>query len=235
MPPPATGTALLILVAFVLPGFVAVLLKERLYEVRGEESTFDRLLTTVYYSLLIYLLPALVVTVLSWFGRLDRSDLEQFASGRSPLWLTGLLGTTVLLVLPALAAVAAWLWMNSSWRRRLYASSSRLNVEHRTQTSWDFAFDHEQDLLLVVELKDGSRMAGYYGERSHSGYGTRTRDLFLEERWDVSSDDGAISRPPADRRSVGIWIDADEIRLVDHYAMSDEHQEDIEERSPERA
>ena len=95
-------------------------------------------------------------------------------------------------------------------------------------------FDHDQDLLLVVELKDGSRVAGYYGKRSHSGYGSRTRDLFLEERWDVSADDGSISRPPAERHSVGIWIGADEIRLVDHYAMSDEHQRDIEERSPER-
>jgi hypothetical protein len=235
MTPPATGTALLILVAFVLPGFVAVLLKERLYEVRGEESTFDRLLTTVYYSLLVYLLPVLAVVVLSLIGTLNRSGVAQFAGGRSPLWLTGLVGVTVLLVLPALAAIGAWLWMNSSLRRRLYSSSDRLNPEHRTQTSWDFAFDHEQDLLLVVELKDGNRVAGYYGERSHSGYGTRTRDLFLEERWDLSADDdGSISRPPADRHSVGIWIDADEIRLVDHYAMSDEHKRDIEERSPER-
>jgi hypothetical protein len=232
--PPATGTALLILVGFVLPGFVAVLLKERLYEVRGEESTFDRLLTTVYYSLLVYLLPALAVVLLSMFGILDRSGLVQFVSARSPLWLTGLVAIAVLLVLPTLAAVGASGWMNSSWRRRFYASSDRLNPEHRTQTSWDFAFNHEQDLLLVIELKDGSRVAGYYGKRSHSGYGTRTRDLFLEERWDVSSDDGSISRPPAERHSVGIWIDADEIRLVDHYAMSDEHQRDIEERSPER-
>ena len=234
MTPPATGTALLILVVFVLPGFVAVLLKERLYEVRGEESTFDRLLTTVYYSLLVYLLPVLVVVTLSVSGILDRSGLDQFTSGRSPVWLSGLVGITVLIVLPTLAALGAWQWISSSWRRRLYASSDRLNPEHRTQTSWDFAFDHDQDLLLVVELKDGSRVAGYYGKRSHSGYGSRTRDLFLEERWDVSADDGSISRPPAERHSVGIWIGADEIRLVDHYAMSDEHQRDIEERSPER-
>lgn len=235
MTPPETGTALLILVGFVLPGFVAVLLKERLYEVRGEESTFDRLLTTVYYSLLVYLMPAVMVVVLSSFGVLDRSDLEQFSAGRSPLWLMGSIAVMVLLLLPALAAGGAWRWMNSTWRRRFYAWSERLNAEHRTQTSWDFAFNHEQDLLLVVELKDGNRVAGYYGKRSHSGYGTRSRDLFLEERWDISPDDGLVSRPPAERHSVGVWIDAGEIRLVDHYAMSDEHQRDVEERSPERS
>jgi hypothetical protein len=235
MPTPATGTALLILVGFVLPGFVAVLLKERLYEVRGEESTFDRFLTTVYYSLLVYVLPGLAVAFLSAFGVLHRGDLEHFFGGDSPLWFAGLVAIAILLVFPALAAVAAWTWMNSSARRRLFTWSERLNPEHRTQTSWDFAFDHEQDLLLVVELKDGNRVAGYYGKRSHSGYGTRTRDLFLEERWDISGDDGSISRPPAERHSVGFWIDADEIRLIDHYAMSDEHKQDIEERSPERS
>jgi hypothetical protein len=234
MTTPATGTALLILVGFVLPGFVAVLLKERLYEVRGEETTFDRLLTTVYYSLLVYLLPALAVALLGAVGALDRAHLEQFFGGESPLWLTGAITVSILLVLPALAALGAWAWMNSGARRRLYASSDRLNAEHRTQTSWDYAFNHEQDLLLVVELTDGSRVAGYYGKRSHSGYGTRTRDLFLEERWEISGDDGTISRPPAGRHSVGIWIDAGAIRLVDHYAMSDEHQRDIEQRSPER-
>jgi hypothetical protein len=234
MTPPATGTALLILVAFVLPGFVAVLLKERLYEVRGEETTFDRLLTTVYYSLLVYLLPAMVLGALGAFDVLQRSDLVHFIEGRSPLWLTAAMAVTILLVLPAVAAVAAWLWMNSDRRRQLYASNDLLNPEHRTQTSWDFAFSHEQDLLLVVELKDGSRVAGYYGERSHSGYGTMTRDLFLEERWDISSDDDSIARPPDERRSVGVWIDAEEIRLIDHYAMSDEHQRDIEQRSSAR-
>jgi Family of unknown function (DUF6338) len=235
MAAPATGTALLILVGFVLPGFVAVLLKERLYEVRGEESTFDRLLTTVYYSLLIYLLPAAVVAMLSAFGVVDRDSLDEFFGGESPLWLTALVAVTILIVLPALAALAAWKWMGSDLRQSVYARSERLNVEHRTQTSWDFSFNHEQDLLLVVELMDGSRIAGYYGKRSHSGYGTKTRDLFLEERWDISADDGSISRPPAERHSVGIWIDSAEIRWIDHYAMSDEHKRDIEERSPERS
>jgi hypothetical protein len=124
----------------------------------------------------------------------------------------------VLIVLPGVAAMGAWTWMNSTARRRLYESSDRLSAEHRTQTSWDYAFDHEQDLLLVIELEDGSRVAGYYGRRSHSGYGTRMRDLFIEERWDISPDDGSISRPPPDRHSVGVRIDTDEIRLVDHYA-----------------
>lgn len=230
MTAPETGTALLILVGFVLPGFVAVLLKERLYEVRGEESTFDRLLTTVYYSLLIYLLPALVIGLLNAAGVLDRHDLQQLIEGRSPLWLTRLLAITVLLALPSLAAGLAWRWTTSDLRARLFAASRKLDPSHLTATSWDYAFDSEKDLLLVVELKDGNRVAGYYGSRSHSGYGSRARDLFLQQRWAISKDDGTIVRPPAGNSNAGVWIAADEIRLIDHYDFDDGPVPKIEER-----
>lgn len=225
--PPATGSALLILVVFVLPGFVAVLLKERIYEVRGEEATFDRLLTTVYYSLLVYIPVALTVGLLSAVGALHRHDLDEFFHGRSPVWLTGLLALIVLLVLPAASSLIAWAWVNSdarlAWQRRL-----DINPVHRVPTSWDFAFDSEQDLLLVVTLKDGSRVAGYYGRRSHSGYGTKTRDLFLEERWDFGDDGASLSG--AAPLSIGVWISADEIVAVEHYALNDEQKQQLEHR-----
>lgn len=142
--------------------------------------------------------------VTSRSGVLGRVELEQFFRGESPLWLIGLVAVSVLLVLPALAALGAWTWMNSGSRGWLYSRSGRLNAEHRTQTSWDFAFNHEQDLLLVAELKDGSRVAGYYGERSHSGYGTSTRDLFLVARARIAR--RRASRLPARRReAVSHW------------------------------
>jgi Family of unknown function (DUF6338) len=208
---PTTGNALLILLVFVLPGFVAVLLKERIYEVRGEEATFDRLLTVVYYSLLVYLPLVLMIGVLSAVGSVHQKDLVDFAHGRSPIWLTGMVVITVLLVLPMASALGAAAWVRSDLR---LGAQRRLGIKpvHRVPTSWDFAFDSEQDLLLVVTLKDGSRVAGYYGRRSHSGYGTKTRDLFLEERWDFT-DDGARLEGPAPG-SIGVWVGADDIVAV---------------------
>lgn len=226
---PTTGNALLILLVFVLPGFVAVLLKERIYEVRGEESTFDRLLTTVYYSLLVYLPLLLVIGVLSAVNAAHQKDLVNFAHGRSPIWLTALIGIAVLLVLPAASALAAAAWVRSDLR---LDAQRRLGIRpvHRVQTSWDFAFDSEQDLLLVITLKDGSRVAGYYGPRSHSGYGTKIRDLFLEERWDFT-DDGTGLEGPAPG-SIGVWVGADEIVAVEHYALTNEQQQQLEQQQP---
>src|SRR5260370_912531 len=47
---PQTGTAILVIAAFVLPGFVTLLLRERTDWVRGEDTAFERLLNALYYS-----------------------------------------------------------------------------------------------------------------------------------------------------------------------------------------
>ena len=61
---PATGTALILLVAFVLPGFVTVLLQERTFKSADDATPFDRLLRAVYYSVWCYLLLATVALIL---------------------------------------------------------------------------------------------------------------------------------------------------------------------------
>jgi hypothetical protein len=95
-------------------------------------------------------------------------------------------------------------------------------------TSWDWAFDDEQDYLLVVTLKDGGRVAGYYGLASHSGYGTKIRDLFLEERWDFT-DDGTQLAGPAPG-NVGLYVPADQIVAIERYLVSDGQRQELTQR-----
>src|SRR5690242_6315512 len=52
--PPATGPALIILVAFVLPGFVTVLLQERTFKSADDPTPLDRLLRIIVFSVLSY-------------------------------------------------------------------------------------------------------------------------------------------------------------------------------------
>jgi hypothetical protein len=52
---PQTGTVILVLAAFVLPGFVTVLLRERTYRIRAGSDPFELLLTALSYSAVIYL------------------------------------------------------------------------------------------------------------------------------------------------------------------------------------
>src|SRR5665213_30469 len=61
---PATGTALVILLAFVLPGFVVVLFQERTFKQADDLTPLDCLLRALYYSLWCYLFLSLVALVL---------------------------------------------------------------------------------------------------------------------------------------------------------------------------
>jgi hypothetical protein len=101
---PATGTALLVLVAFVLPGFVAVLIGERTHEVPVRtRSPFELLLLTGYYSVLTYGLVAL----LTWPVGLSREMLRDWYREES-LGRLGALGLAAIVIVPALLATAAW-------------------------------------------------------------------------------------------------------------------------------
>jgi Family of unknown function (DUF6338) len=61
---PATGTALLVPAAFVLPGFVALKYRERTYIVKADDTPFERLLSALYYSFLSYLVLGVVAVAI---------------------------------------------------------------------------------------------------------------------------------------------------------------------------
>src|SRR5688500_18393347 len=71
--PPETGTALLILVAFILPGFATVLFRERTIDAWRDVSPFERVLQSGYYSVWSYLLLALIALLTG----IDRESIEQ--------------------------------------------------------------------------------------------------------------------------------------------------------------
>jgi hypothetical protein len=218
---PATGTALLLLVAFVLPGFVTILIKERIYEVPAEQQAFDRLLQTLYYSLLVYASP-LVVAVLAGA---QRDDVERLFTGNADARLTCAIGLTVLVDLPLSIAYAGRRWMVSGARPQVL-ERLRVSTTPRTPSSWDYAWEDGEPCLVVATLRDGTAVGGYYGPNSHSGYGSQHRDLFLEERWSIITDDDGTRLEPTES-SLGVWLSADDIVSVERYAVSDEQIEDL--------
>lgn len=129
---PQTGTALLLIAIFVLPGFVTLLIRERTYRVKDQDSPFERLLNALYFSSIVY-----------------------------PLWVSSYC---------------------------LFRSLRQIGI--------------------------GRVVGGYFGEKSLAGYTTRTRDLFIEQRW-ILDDEDWFERPV--QESLGLWISEDQINSIEVY------------------
>jgi Family of unknown function (DUF6338) len=107
---PETGTALLILAVFVLPGFVTLLLRERMFAVRGEDTQFERLLNALYYSALIYA----IVFAAGALSGVDKTDVVEFYHGEKSLAEDLDAGGIIALALPAAIATIGLWWRSSA-------------------------------------------------------------------------------------------------------------------------
>jgi ABC-type Fe3+ transport system permease subunit len=140
MPAPATGTALLILVAFVLPGFVTLLINERTHVIRDTSNTSERILLALYYSVLCYALLAVV----AWLLGFDRNDVREAYDNEDSIGRLLEYGVLLILAIPFVIATTSRLWLQSGPRdwliRRL-----RINPSHRTPTAWDHFFEQQED------------------------------------------------------------------------------------------
>jgi hypothetical protein len=208
---PETGTALVVLAAFVLPGFVTLLISERTHTIKGEDSPFERLLGALYYSALIY---ALVIGG-GWLFGLSREDVAEFADGR---WTLGeYLGTGVIgaLGLPLAIAHLGLQWRRSTNVRPRVLKGLRVSPAHSTPSGWDHFFGLNAPALVRVTLTDGRVVGGYFGDESFAGYSDHHEDLFLEQRWELDED--AWFLQPADT-SIGVWVSSSSIVSFEVYA-----------------
>jgi hypothetical protein len=217
--PPATGTALLILVAFVLPGFATVLIKERSHEAWREVNQLERVLQTGYYSVWNYLLLALFALAVG----INSDDIEtvyrhHLDNPAELIWRAALA-----ILLPSfVVANASRVWEGSRLRTSIYERLG-VNARHRIPTAWDAYFAKRSRAMVLATLKDSRVVGGYYGRNSFAAYSKDGRDLYLEQRWTLS-DENWFQGPALE--SLGVWLPTEEVVSLELYAVNDDHDED---------
>jgi hypothetical protein len=207
---PTTGNALLILVAFVLPGFVALLIGERthLVPVRNRQA-FELLLIATYYSVVCWGIMALA----SWPFGLGRADLRRMWREESLGELAGL-GLLAILVVPGIVATLVRFWKSSrKWRPRALGWLG-IHEAHSIPTAWDELFRRRRPAMVRAVLIDKRVVGGYYGSESFPGYGEESQDLLLEERWTLDGDHWFAEPAPG---SHGLWLSAGSIVSLELY------------------
>jgi hypothetical protein len=209
-----TGTAILILGTFVLPGFVTLVFRERLYVIRARETPFERLLLALFYSALIYGLLLVAAHALG----LQKRDLVAFQHGAKPLGTDLAAAVAIFVALPAGIAIAGCYWRGS---KRLRPRALRLlgsSTFHDAHSAWNVFFDGQRPCLVRATLRDGRIVGGLYDESSLAGFSERTQDLYLAERWEF--DDDKWFTEPAER-SLGIWIPEEIISTLELYELDE--------------
>jgi Family of unknown function (DUF6338) len=208
--PPATGPALIILVAFVLPGFVTVLIQERTFKSAEDLTALDRLLRILYYSVWTYLLLA-VAALAFQIHRGTVEDLYRDHEGNPAI--LALLGALLVLIPSLMIATSTRLWHRSrgqAWVLR----RTKINERHTDPTAWDYFFEHCGGVYVRVTFRDGRRVLGFYGAGSFAAYAKDGRDLFLEriysateEGWFGAQIEGA----------GGVWLDTRDAISIEFY------------------
>ena len=211
---PQTGTALILIALFVLPGFVTLLIRERTHTIRGEETPFERLLNALYYSALIY---AIAVGVGLAVG-LDKSDLVEFYKGEKSPGEDLALAVVIALVLPAVLSELGLLWRKSRLRP-LVLRRLKISPAHTVSSAWNEAFGRGGTPMVRATLTDARVVGGYFGFGSLAGYSEQTSDLFIAERW-ILDDDGWFKERA--KNTEGVWIGHESIVSVEFYKVPDQ-------------
>jgi Family of unknown function (DUF6338) len=226
MAPPATGTALIVLVAFVLPGFITVLFQERTFKQADDPTPLDRLLRAIYYSIWCYLLLAAVALVLD----IDRAYVERLYERHASAPAELVWRAALAVFLPATAVWCATLVFRETGASEMIAERMRLNARHQQPTSWDFWFRKGVKSHVRIVFADGRSVWGFYGERSFASYAKDGRDLFLEhiyrERVVPDEADSDIAPGPwfgtPHPSNRGGWVALDDAVCVEIYDFPDD-------------
>lgn len=207
---PQTGTAILVLVVFVLPGFVALRYAEQTYRTHAQDSTLERILTALYFSLLSYVIIATSAAVLL---NADRADVQELWHGDKPLKDYLVLAAAGIAV-PVGIAELARRWIHTRRLRPWVLRQLGISPVHKTPSGWEHFFLKDRWAYVRATLKDGRVIGGFFGADSFAGYTADTPDLYLEQRHQLDDKDW-FDAPAAG--TLGVYIRADEIVSVEFY------------------
>jgi hypothetical protein len=210
---PNTGTALIILVAFVLPGFVTVLMQERTFLSARDPTDLDRLMRIVLYSGLNYLLLAL----LAMLTKVHRSNIVRFFDTHRSNPALLVVAGAMAVILPSAAIWQLTKWWHTCAFREIFLEWRGINARHTVPTAWDHFWLQRQPALVRVTYKDGHKLYGYYGPHSFAAYAKDGGDLYLEQWW--IADDEWFDKPALG--TLGVWISGTDIDSAEFYTSVD--------------
>jgi len=188
-----------LVLVFVVPGVIALFVRSKFITGRTPSASENLLvflvLSLVYYSLTV-------------------PFLEFFLSVREPWLARAVVWIALVLVGPALFGLVLGYSAQREWPNWI-AGKLNLNIVHVIPAAWDWRFSKiaRGGMFVLVTLKSGERVAGYFGSNSFASSDNSERDLYVEEEYDVSEGGQWEAR----REKVGILISREEVKYIEFW------------------
>ncbi|MGB6482231.1 MAG: DUF6338 family protein [Candidatus Acidiferrales bacterium] len=206
---PTSFHAVFVILLFLIPGFIARGVLSSIYP--GSEPSEARLvLTAIALSCINYGLWSWLL-VLVWKNAWYDNAL--------PL---ALLTVLILFLSPVLFTLAVGSFMRTDAFRRLREA---FGIRHPTPKSWDYFFGKGLPCWIIVTLKSGRIIGGYYGTNSFASSFPAEEDLYLEKLCDMTPD-GRLNGITG--FTLGGIIRMEDVQLLEFFEYVPEERDDAE-------
>jgi hypothetical protein len=122
----------------------------------------------------------------------------------------GIAWLAVIFVAPVLLALIA-AGASQQGLLETFSRSLKLRPISPIPTGWDWIFGRTDPCYVLVTLRDGSKVAGYFGTQSMASSDRTCRDLYLEDAF-VPLDEGPWRQVEG---SKGIYIEGSQIAVIE--------------------
>lgn len=163
---PTSFSQILVLLVFIIPGFVLVRVKRVAYPT-VEVGAASTVLESLAWSCVVYGVASPLL-YLSYVWRWPEVR---------PL-LFGMLALVILLIVPGLLGVT-YVWLTKTEKARWLREF--LGFPHPDPTAWDHHFRKGRAYWVWLTFKSGKVMAGLFGPNSFASSFPHQRDLYIEK------------------------------------------------------
>ncbi len=184
----------LLVLFFVVPGFISM----RVYALLRPTDAAplkENVYEAITFSVINYVLMEWTVPLARAYG----------ADGDGVLPRICLLAAAFVIV-PALLPVALNLILKQLEHRG--------RILRRAKTAWDEFFLRRQTCWIIVHLKDGRRLGGYFGEKSYAGLYPNSGHLYVQELWTLGPQGEFEAKI---ERSEGIVLRPDDYQMIEMF------------------
>lgn len=197
-----TTDKLLLVVLFVIPGFVAM----KTYAILSSGPRLDAskaVIDAIAFSCCNYAVFAFPIYWMRYEGIATRQPVVYAAA-----WVG------ILLVGPLLLAAGVFALRRAKWMGRW--------LPHPVDRAWDYVFGKREPFYLIITLTSGKRIGATYGPNSFASSYPAEPEIYVEEAWDVDDAEGFVRRHVKTR---GLLISGSAIESIEFIGPYDDDEQ----------